>query len=85
MNGRSTEDLARAFLTLNDGEWPETLGEKPEDFEEKSRQYCWSAMAAIESIIGRAEISRYKCCAILGMAEGEWFRWYLSPQGPFRS
>lgn len=72
------ETLADAWLSLNEGKWPESLGAKPEGFNENRDEYIFAAMEGIESIIGAAEISRRHWMKVLGRSEEEWFRWYIT-------
>lgn len=85
--------LGLAWCRLNCYAWDEILGPKPSGFEampdfstkqlfRKKRQckhdYVLPAMRAIESIIGRANISRCWWLFQLGRTEEEWFQWYVT-------
>ena len=66
------ERLCLAWCRLNCGRWDEeVLGEKPDDDEANIH-----AMDAIESIVGKAYISR--CWDVFSgrKTDAEWFRWY---------
>ena len=93
------ERLALAYGRLSGYLWDPILGPKPEGFDDlpryteprrftRKRTPCKSdfvrpAMKAIESIIGEAATSRFWWVYGLGRTEEEWFRWYISPDGPF--
>lgn len=75
------------------GEKPDGFDNLP-DYTEKRRlpflkrkpskhDFIAPAIRAIESIIGEANTSRYWWRFELHRSDEEWFRWYVSAQGPF--
>lgn len=89
------ERLALAYIRLDNYEWDAIVGPKPPGFDRLptstkkypliirrklcKADYVRPAMIAIESIIGKANISRVWWKYGLGRTEEEWFRWYCSP------
>ena len=88
-----TDRLALAWCRLNHGAWDPILGPKPEGFDNlpdyakpnfftRKRKackhvHCIRAMRAIESIIGRAAVSRFHWIHGLGETEDAWLQWYV--------
>lgn len=86
--------LGLAYCRLNDYQWDDLIGPKPEGFDDLPRSvkrrwpwqkkkpcksdYIRPAIEGIESIIGEANISRCWWLFVLGKTEEEWFRWYVS-------
>lgn len=94
-----TDRLALAAMRLNAYEWDEILGPKPVGFDElpvcsktnlmtgtrtpSKTDFVRPARLAITNMIGEAAVSRFWWIYGLGRSEEEWFRWYISPDGPY--
>lgn len=80
--------LGLAYCRLNNWEWDEILGPKPDGFDSLSREEKYErtrpAWDAILSIIGEANASRCSWVFNLEKSEGEWFRWYVSERFKLR-
>lgn len=95
------ERLGLAYCRLNNWEWDEFIGPKPDGFDalpkyikhnrlssHKQRckyDYIQPAIAAIESIIGSANASRFRWIYVLGKSEEDWVRWYVMEGFAFES
>ena len=70
------ERLGLAWCRLNRHEWDGLIGEEPKSEQEREKAII-KAMKAIESILGKAECSRYWWKFELGKSYAEWFDWYV--------
>lgn len=90
----AVDRLGVAACRLNCWEWDEIIGPKPEGYDQLPRyiperpfrirkglskhDYTKPAIKAIESIIGKANISRCWWKYVLGRDETEWLKWYVN-------
>lgn len=84
--------LGLAYCRLNQWEWDEILGPKPDGFDAlpyfgaapgtrkkkyRNRHDCIQpAMRYLESVIAQAQFSRCWWLFVLGRSEEEWIQWY---------
>lgn len=77
-----TERLGLAWCRLNNRVWDPLLGEQPKDFNKKPEAYTFSALKAIEAIIGEASCSWFWWRFFLGKSRAEWLSWWLTKDFP---